>query len=447
MCVQSLMRRKGRTFLTVLGVFIGCTSIIVMVSIGIGMTESINQSIENMGDLTVIEVYSGQTTDGKQTKLDDDAVTSFKEIAGVQSVMPKYQNYEYSFECYAGANNRYKVSYVDLYGIDTEAMEDMGYEFTEGVAAANGKDEAVAGRYFAYQFEDTLLPEGSNMIDYYSALYDENYNQIKDPDLPDPYVNFDTTPITIRVVDSADNTKYYDRELKVTGTVAEDYAKGYETSSGLLVSINTLKDIISTFTGTPAGKTEYTSINVKATDIDTVTEVESQIKALGYNTSSMQSYREEMQKSARQTQMMLGGIGAISLFVAAIGIMNTMIMSISERTKEIGIMKSLGCYVRDIRAMFLMESGMIGLMGGIVGIVFSYIVSDIINVVSFGTGFTKEAIIQGLIGGEGISRISVIPLWLVVFAILFAIAVGLVSGYYPSNKAVKIPALEAIKTE
>ena len=447
MCVQSLMRRKGRTFLTVLGVFIGCTSIIVMVSIGIGMTESINQSIDNMGDLTVIEVYTGQTTDGKQTKLDDDAVTSFKEIAGVQSVMPKYQNYDYTFECYAGTNNRYKVNYLDLYGIDTEAMEDMGYEFVDGQSAKNGKDEAVAGRYFAYQFADTLLPEGSNTVDYYSALYDENYNEIENPDLPDPYVNFDTTPITIRIVDSTDTTKYYERELNVTGTVAEDYAKGYETSSGLMVSVATLKDIIATFTGTTPGKTEYTSINVKATDIDAVTDVESQIKALGYNTSSMQSYREEMQKEARQTQMMLGGIGAISLFVAAIGIMNTMIMSISERTKEIGIMKSLGCYVRDIRAMFLMESGMIGLMGGIVGIVFSYIVSDIINVVSFGTGFTKEAIIQGLIGGEGVTRTSIIPLWLIEFAILFAIAVGLASGYYPSNKAVKIPALEAIKSE
>lgn len=447
MCVQSLMRRKGRTFLTVLGVFIGCTSIIVMVSIGIGMTESINQSIDNMGDLTIIEVYTGQTSDGQTTKLDDDAVTSFKEIAGVQSVMPKYQNYDYTFECYAGTNNRYKVSYLDLYGIDPEAMEDMGYEFTDGVAATNGKDEAVAGKYFAYQFADTLLPEGSNTVDYYSALYDENYNEIENPQLPDPYVDLDTNSITIRIVDPNDSTKYYDREVKVTGTVNEDYSKGSETSSGLMVSVDTLKDIISTFTGTTPGKTEYTSINVKATDIDTVTDVESQIKALGYSTSSMQSYREEMQKSARQTQMMLGGIGAISLFVAAIGIMNTMIMSISERTKEIGIMKSLGCYVRDIRAMFLMESGMIGLMGGIIGIVFSYIVSDIINVVSFGTGFTKETIIQGLIGGEGVTRTSVIPLWLVAFAILFAIAVGLASGYYPSNKAVKIPALEAIKTE
>ncbi len=188
-------------------------------------------------------------------------------------------------------------------------------------------------------------------------------------------------------------------------------------------------------------------MSVKATDINTVGDVESEIKAMGYNTYSMASMREEMQKSARQMQLMLGGLGAISLFVAAIGITNTMIMSISERTKEIGIMKSLGCYVRDIRALFLMEAGTIGLLGGIVGSVFSFLISWGINIVSIGMGFTKEALLQAIFGGEGVSRISVIPVWLVAFAIVFSIFIGLASGYYPANKAVKISALEAIKSE
>ena len=92
MCFDSLSRRKGRTILTVLGVFIGCTSIIVMVSIGAGMQESYDQMLKNMGDLSIIEVYRGynQST-GTQTesKLDDKAVESFHEIAGVKAVMPK----------------------------------------------------------------------------------------------------------------------------------------------------------------------------------------------------------------------------------------------------------------------------------------------------------------------------------------------------------------------
>jgi len=182
-----------------------------------------------------------------------------------------------------------------------------------------------------------------------------------------------------------------------------------------------------------------------------VSDVEQSIKDLGYSTYSMQSMRDELNKQTRQIELMLGGLGAISLLVAAIGITNTMIMSISERTKEIGIMKALGCYVRDIRAMFLMEAGSIGLLGGILGLIFSFIISVIINLFSFGAfgggGVTWELIKQALIGGEGVVRTSVIKPELVIFALVFSVLVGLVSGYQPANKAVKISALEAIRNE
>ena len=88
MCADNLKRRKGRTFLTVLGVFIGCTSIIVMVSIGVGMKESQDQMLSEMGDLSVIEV-SKQYSGTDSAELDDDAVESFRQIAGVAAVMPK----------------------------------------------------------------------------------------------------------------------------------------------------------------------------------------------------------------------------------------------------------------------------------------------------------------------------------------------------------------------
>ena len=109
MCFDSLSRRKGRTILTVLGVFIGCTSIIVMVSIGAGMQESYDQMLKNMGDLSIIEVYRGynQST-GTQTesKLDDKAVESFHEIAGVKAVMPKASLDGYNVGFKAGLHGR-----------------------------------------------------------------------------------------------------------------------------------------------------------------------------------------------------------------------------------------------------------------------------------------------------------------------------------------------------
>ena len=184
---------------------------------------------------------------------------------------------------------------------------------------------------------------------------------------------------------------------------------------------------------------------VKVKDIKQVDPVESAIKNLGYTTESMESVRKPMEKEARQKQMMLGGLGAISLIVAALGITNTMIMSISERTKEIGVMKSLGCYVYDIRVLFLGEAGAIGFIGGIVGSVISFLLSLIINLVSMGPAL--ENIIPAIVGGEGLSRVSVIPPWLYLFALVFSVLIGLGSGYYPANKAVQIPALEAIKCD
>ena len=449
MCIENLKRRKGRTILTVLGVFIGCTSIVVMVSIGIGMKESQDQMLAEMGDLTVIEVNGSMGGDAaNQAKLDDNAIKSFSEMEGVEAVMPKASMDEYSVSLKAGIGDRYSCDWANLVGMDLNAMEKMGYEILEGgrvpSKGPSGLNEVVGGQYLAYNFMDSLMPEGRNMVDRWSA-YDDEGNPTE---LPDPFFDILQTPLTLEVYIDENNT--YKRTVNVVGLTKEDYAKGWETSEGIMMSIDAMRDLLAKVKGVPVSKLTYSTILVKTSDITTVPEVESAIKALGYSTYSMESIRESMEESARQVQLMLGGLGAISLFVAAIGITNTMIMSISERTREIGIMKALGCYVRDIRMLFLMEAGTIGLLGGIIGCIISILLSVVINLVAMGgfaSGVTGEMILSALFGGEGVTRISVIPVELMAFAIVFSIFVGLVSGYYPANKAVKIPALEAIKHE
>ena len=452
MCFDSLSRRKGRTILTVLGVFIGCTSIIVMVSIGAGMQESYDQMLSNMGDLSIIEVYRGYSQDGaNEAKLDEKAVESFREIAGVKAVLPKASLDDYQVGVKAGINGRYTTDYVSFVGVDASALDDMGFELLSG-RYPESSDEVVVGQYFAYNFTDTLMPDGRNYISRW--VWDENGN-LDTENIPDPF--FDPLKVDITMVltpwndGSGTEPTPYEMPLKIVGVLKEDQGKSYETSDGLFMDIDALKSLIKDLTGKTDTKFEYSSINVKAESLDAVVDVEQAIQDLGYSTYSMQSMREELQKQTRQIELMLGGLGAISLLVAAIGITNTMIMSISERTKEIGIMKALGCYVRDIRAMFLMEAGSIGLLGGILGLIFSFIISVIINLFSFGAfgggGVTWELIKQALIGGEGVVRTSVIKPELVVFALVFSVLVGLVSGYQPANKAVKISALEAIRNE
>ena len=364
--------------------------------------------------------------------------------------MPKasLDNYNISFK--AGINDRYSADWGTFVGIDVSALEDMGFELVAG-RYPQSSDEVVVGQYFAYTFKDTLMPDGRNYVSRWN--WDENGN-IDTENVPDPF--FDPLKTDVKMLltswdDSGNETTPYSVDLKVVGVLKEDQGKGYETNDGVMMDINALKALIQDLTGKTDTKFEYSSINVKAESLDAVSDVEQSIKDLGYSTYSMQSMRDELNKQTRQIELMLGGLGAISLLVAAIGITNTMIMSISERTKEIGIMKALGCYVRDIRAMFLMEAGSIGLLGGVLGLIFSFIISVGINLFSFGAfgggGVTWELIKQALIGGENVTRVSVIKPELILFALVFSVLVGLVSGYQPANKAVKISALEAIRNE
>ena len=137
-------------------------------------------------------------------------------------------------------------------------------------------------------------------------------------------------------------------------------------------------------------------------------------------------------------QAVLGGIGAVSLLVAAIGIANTMMMSIYERTKEIGVMKVLGCSLRNIREMFLLEAAFIGLLGGIAGNILSFVMSAVINVVVGSSGVLST-------GTD--SSISYIPWWLVLLSMAFAVLVGVLAGYFPAKRAMKLSPLAAIRNE
>ena len=138
----------------------------------------------------------------------------------------------------------------------------------------------------------------------------------------------------------------------------------------------------------------YNSAEVFVDDMENVTQVQEQLAAMGYQVNSQMDFLESSRQQSNMVQAVLGGIGAVSLFVAAIGIANTMMMSIYERTKEIGVMKVLGCDMGNIRNMFLIESGFIGFMGGTIGVALSYGVSAIVN------RFVNMSQSMGLSGGS-----------------------------------------------
>ena len=483
LCRQNLFRRKSRTILTVLGVVVGCCSIVTMVSLGSGIDEQNKQMLVSMGDLTIITVTGTNSTGGMQAagpmgmadssgtataRLDDKAVKDFRSL---QYVAAATGHITYpSARLTAGPANRYTSDAGSIEAIDMAQFDAMGYKLVSGHKPER-QGEALAGQYTAYDFMDSLRPEGDNyrvapMNVAESCTAEERANGCRDKsDVQDPFFNILTTKITMAAAPSddsgttssssattTDNTASasgFGAQIQVSGLLKEDYGKGQATLSGLLMDIGTLKDLVAKIhPDAAAGTLSYDSALVRVQDIDHVADVESQIRTMGFTTSSSRDMLDSLKEQTRSIQLILGGIGAVALVVAAIGIANTMVMSVTERVREIGIMKALGCTVHDIRAMFLVEAGAIGVIGGVIGCLVSALISLAINLIRYG-GISAEHLQWAILGNgtaDEAARVSVIPWWLYVFAIAFATLISLISGFGPANKAVRVPALDAIKS-
>ena len=455
MCLRSLWRRKGRTLLTVTGVVIGCCAIIVMISLGLGMNQAMDNMLASWGDLTAVTIYNrnsgiiyddGSDSNSEKTPLDDGALAALGAIEHVSYMMPQMSVDSQMVTVVAGKNDRYRLDWAQVYGVDFSVLSKMGYTAEKGEMPTeeNSENIVVFGNEIAYQFRDTKK-KGQNAYKWKQQLPDGTFSE--------PF--FD--PITEKIKLAINNTKKqnsdgtyqyggrgYEFKLDCSTILAQD--PNWETPYSIYIDISLAKQIINDYTRLNSVKNakepEYTQVKIIVDDMNNVDYVQEQVEAMGFNASSMASVRKEMQGQLGVIQMVLGCLAAISLLVAAIGITNTMIMSIYERTKEIGIMKVLGCFISNIRVVFLMEAGMIGLLGGTVGTIISFIISAVMNSLG-GTTFSQMFGIYS----DGSSPISIIPFWLVLLALAFSTLIGLISGFYPANRAVKISALEAIRNE
>lgn len=432
-CLRNLTRRKVRTALTVTGVVIGVCAIILMVSLGIGAKQSMMDMLAEWGDLTIINVYN---YGGGEQKLNDEAVAKMQALEGVEIATPFYQSWDANFQL-KSKNGRYE-GYTQIIGIYPEAFSALGYELAEGNALGESSRpySMVAGANVAYNFRDTKKRNGG-YIDRYQT--DAMGNPKK------PYVDILHDKLILYAQSYDENAKTLEVTPNFTGVMVEDWNKGWETSECIFMDINEYRALIDQYKKLIGDKSKsevnYDDVRVKCTDVNAVSAVQQTIKDMGFQCSSMEDTREYFNQQVDQIQSMLGGLAAISLFVAAIGIANTMVMSIYERTKEIGVMKVIGAELGSIRMMFLTESAMIGLIGGIVGVGVSFLLSYLLNNV----GAVGELLAQIGLGFGGGGKVSIIPWWLVGVAMFFSLTVGVVFGFIPANRAVKISALEAIR--
>ena len=406
MSINNLRRRKLRTGLTVLGVVIGTASIVVMVSLGIGLKENTVESYASFGSLTRIQISSGYGNQSEDDYLVDATVTKLAKIPHVKSVSP-------ILETDVNLKQGVYQGYSNIVGMPREELEQI--PLAEGKLPDKNAAtlEFIIGNMVSDNFYNSKTGKGS---------WDgEDLSKVDLIHKP-----FFTMFQNMGNGDESSQKKYLFPACALVDGGENGFSEyGYQIYTDIDLLKTQLKKI-------------YNMIYVNVDDMEHVTEVQKAITDMGYEAYSSMQWLEQAQQQTDMIQAVLGGIGAVSLFVAAIGIANTMMMSIYERTKEIGVLKVLGCALGDIRTMFLMEAGFIGFMGGVLGLGLSYSVSAAIN--KF-----LGASLSGMTGGSG--AISRIPLWLSGSAVVFAVLIGMLAGLFPALRAMKLSPLAAIRNE
>lgn len=440
MGIKNLLRRKARTILTVLGVIIGTAAIVVMVSLGLGMNKAFEQQLQEYGSLTVISVYSNRGFDGGMMVseaggassssqdaivLDDETINAIESMEHVDFAMGFKR---FDSKIFAG---KYE-SWASIKAVDFNKLEKLGVELSQGtLPTLEGRNEVLFGFQAAQQFYD---PKSRNyngqppQIDIFNTKIEmvpsTNYGEKK----PKGYI------ITPTGITSEQNWDYawdvfmdYDTFVKIK---TEFDRKNKNNNDGN--QNNSRRK-------SKQKENKYDEMKVSVDEVKNVQTIQESIKAMGFEAYSLTDALEQMKKTSGLIQTILGGIGAVSLFIAAIGITNTMVMSIYERTKEIGVMKVIGAELKDIKRLFLFEAAMIGFIGGVFGVLISLGISVLINSVLSG--------MNGDSGYYGPQMLSDIPMWLALSALGFSTVIGLLAGYYPAVRATKLSALEAIRTE
>ena len=427
----NLYQRKARTLLTILGVIIGTMSIVLMIALGEGSTQAFIDEISKSTDLTKIEVHPSYSSDPHTSgKLDDKAVKNLEQIANVNAVVPVTQvplyleSPRYAAELYIMAAPLDKLQ--SLYADKLEwgsLKKSSSYDIYLGKSMTEWS-------FYQRQPGKSLweMPQATNVElenEKFTVYFGGSYYYTESETGLDPSI---TLP--------------KGKDGKIAGLFKET---GSELDYGGFIDLELVRKFIKenkSFAEAAGISDSYSSIQVYAADMNAVQDILNSIKELGYEAYSPMEYIEQMQAESKRQQAQWGAVGAIALIVSAIGIVNTMMTSIMERKREIGVLKVLRCSLGNISAMFLIEAAIIGMFGGFIGVLLSYGVSaltTLVPVASEGGSF-----LGSFFGGN--VRFIIKPM-IGIAAIIGAAAIGMIAGIYPSVRAMRMSPLSALRDE
>jgi len=457
LAARNLREAVLRNSLTTLGISVGVASLVALLSLGVGLQQLVDRSVARAGLFDTISVRSrqsapfGQPGGGRRNLRDagdptpprplDDAAR--KEIAALPNVVEVNPEVRFTAEA-----RREPISQlVMVSGMATSSQSSGTLDGLNGHFFSTPEaEEAIIQGDLAKRLTDVGQAPNSLLGQEITLRFAQRQalpppSQQAPADAPNQAVGPDEEAMGFSIVPS-------EKKFLVVGVTPTSESGGQVgfNNSGIYLPLPVAEklqvvqqgDLRDMSRSGQAQGVRYAALNIRASSPAAVAQLESNISHMGFAAFSLIDVTRNLRTFFAIFDMFLGIFGSLALAVASLGIINTLVMAILERRREIGVLKALGAADRDVRQLFFAEAGVMGLAGGVFGVLLGW---------AIGRGIQFATMIYLKRQGMNSPNIWSIPWWLVLGAIAFAVVVSLASGIYPASRAAKLEPVEALRYE
>jgi putative ABC transport system permease protein len=459
LAIRNLRESVLRNSLTTIGISVGVASLVAMLSLGIGLQQLASRRLMKSGLFDTVVVTSrrdlrnfGRDDDrnapapGESRILDEPTRLEIEHLLNVSEAYPDIRFItELRFEdkphltmvaalpSSAKSNDAFESVQGQFFSSDMAPEVVIQKTFAEellGKTPTTGPDETNVAVLAAPLLGKELTMRYAQRESSQSAPSTENGKSPSDFGLAGAAYSVVSREMTLKIVGVAD----LDPESMRGPTRARVFLPLKLAESLHVMQPTDLREI----SRAPGSQPVYSSVSVRVKNPGQIRAIEDAIKKMGFNTFSILDATRSLQQFFAVLDVFLGIFGSLALAVASIGIVNTLVMAILERRREIGIMKAIGASDGDVKTLFFAEAGAMGILGGIVGVILGWAIGQVINL---GTNIYLKR--QSLPPEHFWS----VPWWLVAFALVFAFGVSLISGLYPAGRAARLDPVQALRYE